>query len=129
MRRLMRQSSASLTLSMSVSSKMMESVGNRYLYVFGYEDPFDRRSNSEHGTDFESSSLVWIIADNEEQALNWGYEISEWFVKLLHEDINISWKKDGFAAWIEYRTEELLQAKLAEILEVQCGAYPNFNPV
>ena len=40
-----------------------------FLFVFGYESPAEWRTNREQGTDFESSSAVWIAASDEESAI------------------------------------------------------------
>jgi hypothetical protein len=104
-------------------------MSKKYLYNFGYEEPSERRSNVEAGTDFESSAAVYVIADNEEQALEWGHEISERFVCLLYRDDRISWKNDGFAAWIEHDPDQLLgdsTDSLTKIPVVRRGEYPDF---
>jgi len=104
-------------------------MSKKYFYIFGYEKPSERCSNVEAGTDFESSAAVYIIADDEQQALEWGHEISERFVCLLYKDDHISWKSDGFAAWIECDPDQLLAGSvysLTEIPVVQHGKYPDF---
>jgi hypothetical protein len=95
-----------------------------YLFIFGYESPDERRSNAEDGTDFESSGAVRIAAGDEAQALAWGNEIAERFVATLYGDSNVSWKKDGFAAWIEDEPDQHLRERWAEIPVVQVGEHP-----
>ena len=102
-------------------------MSRKYLYVFGYEDPDERRSNTEAGTDFESSAAVFIVAESAERALEWGREISERFIRLLYNDDSISWKDEGFAAWIEHDPEQFLRGSSydrSEIPVVRWGDYP-----
>ena len=55
------------------------------LFLFGYESPTERQSNAEHGTDFESSTGVWIASASEQEAVDWGRAIAERFVTWLCE--------------------------------------------
>lgn len=77
----------------------------RFLYSFGYETPKQWKANEEHEWDDESSGALWIEADDEESAIEWGAEISEASVRRLLEssgegDIP-SWKGARFAHWID----------------------------
>jgi len=78
----------------------------RFLYRFGYETPRQWKANEEHEWDDESSGALWIEADDEESAIEWGAEISEASVRRLFEssgwegDIP-SWKGARFAHWID----------------------------
>lgn len=98
-----------------------------YLYVFGYEDPIDRKVNSDVNTDYESSEVIRIIADDEQEALMWGREISERFIQYLFKDNEISWKNDGFASWIESNPNEYLCNQLDTFPLVTVGQYPDFE--
>ena len=69
-----------------------------FLCTFGYESPAEREQNERHGTDFESSKAIWIDAESEADALNWGREIAEQFYHLL---CGRSWRKDNYACWTE----------------------------
>jgi hypothetical protein len=72
-----------------------------YLYQFGFESPRQFRNNDAHGWDDEDSQGVLIEADNEASALAWGQEISERFIQLLFKDKSVSWRRLGYASWIE----------------------------
>jgi len=102
-------------------------VSDDYLYIFGYEDPSERKSNSECGADFESSGQVRIIATDEEEALNWGRNISERFVKFIYGNDQMSWKDERFASWIEHDPDEYLLSKWEKIIVVKVGEYPDFS--
>ena len=102
-------------------------MSDNYLYIFGYEDPSERKSNSECGTDFESSGHIRIIATDEEEALDWGRKISERFVKYIHGDDQISWKDDGFASWIEHDPDAYVGDQWEKLPKVKVGEYPDFS--
>jgi len=74
----------------------------RYLYRFGYQPAHLL------AFDDEDSQCVWIVAENESDALEWGREISEHFVADRWTD-NPSWMASDYAHWIE-TNEETLQA-------------------
>jgi hypothetical protein len=77
----------------------------QYLFVFGYESPAERNTNSHQGTDFESSNAVWIMASSKEQALEVGRQYAEkWVGELFHSAGIVSyegWMAGQFAHWIE----------------------------
>ena len=102
-------------------------MAKEYLYVFGYEDPIDRQSNSDVHTDFETSEVIRILAEDEQQALEWGREISERFIQYLFKDNQISWKNDRFASWIENNPDEYLCKQLDSFPIVKTGQYPDFE--
>lgn len=101
---------------------------NKYFYCFGYEDKFEIETNKSTGTDFESSTGVYIFAETEEDALIWGNEVSEQFFKLVHDDINLSWKKFNYAYWIEYDLKNSGWEHCLEFFpEVKCGLLPDLS--
>lgn len=77
----------------------------RFLFVFGYESPVERTTNSRAGTDFESSSAVWVRADSEDEALQKGRDYAERFVRqqFQHAEVGdfLGWTERNFAHWIE----------------------------
>jgi hypothetical protein len=95
------------------------------LYVFGFEAPAEAKSNAAHGTDFESSACVRIAAESEEEALRWGREVAERFVKELFGDPGISWKALGFAHWIETDPDEALRSAAERCPALKVGEYPS----
>ncbi|HZZ86686.1 MAG TPA: hypothetical protein VFE30_19325 [Anaeromyxobacteraceae bacterium] len=100
-----------------------------HLYVFGYEDPIEAKSNDTHGTDFESSLCFKILAETEEEALRWGQELSESFVKKLFGDPAKSWKAERFANWIEHEPDALLQEAAQRMPPVRVGEHPDFEAI
>ena len=77
-----------------------------FLFVFGYESPEEWRTNRDQGTDFESSSAIWITASDEESALRTGRSYAErWVDELFTKQRNNSfpgWGASGYAHWIEH---------------------------
>jgi hypothetical protein len=79
----------------------------RFLFVFGYESPVERTTNSREGTDFESSCAVWVRADSEGEALRKGRDYAERFVRQQFEHAGVGvfpgWVEGDFAHWIEHK--------------------------
>lgn len=98
-----------------------------YLYVFGYETPEEERCNRTMSTDFESSAMLRILAEDEAAALDWGREVSEAFVKALFQDPSVSWKAAGFACWIERTPDESSRTRWESIPVVAVGQLPDFG--
>ncbi len=77
-----------------------------FLFVFGYESPEEWRTNREHGTDFESSSAVWIAAPDVGSAMRIGQAHAErWVNELFKTHVDIAfpgWSASGYAHWIEH---------------------------
>ncbi|USI76346.1 MULTISPECIES: hypothetical protein [unclassified Sphingopyxis] len=97
------------------------------LYLFGYESPAEFRSNADAGTDFESSTGVWISGAGEEQALQWGRTVAEHFVAWLFEHSGnepYSWEAAQFADWIE--TNPSIQKAATSFPIVAIGELPDF---
>lgn len=91
-----------------------------YLYSFGYETPNQSKLNIEYGWDDEDSESIIILSESADQALIWGEEISERFIKLLYMDINISWKQSGYS----HLVEEINSSK--DYIELQTVCYDEF---
>lgn len=76
-----------------------------FLFMFGYESPAERKTNQEQGTDFESSSAVWVVASDPESALQAGCTYANGWVNemFLKEGIETypGWASSNFARWIE----------------------------
>lgn len=97
------------------------------LFLFGYESPTEKQSNSEHGTDFESSTGVWITSASEQEAVDWGRAIAERFVAWLFEregKPSYSWIDGQFANWVESDLAVLSSANDLPIVPV--GGMPDF---
>jgi hypothetical protein len=77
----------------------------KYLYCFGSETPGQARRNRSFSVDDEDSEAVYIEAADPEQALAWGEEVSERFIRLLFRDPQVSWREMDFARWIAHDAE------------------------
>lgn len=73
----------------------------RYLYVFGFESPEERESNRTEGTDYESSRVVFILAESRQAALTRGQRFARAFVNGLFAGDCESWARENFANWID----------------------------
>ena len=72
-----------------------------HLFIFGFETPSEYEHNAEHGTDDEDCEAVYIQAESEQAAVEWGAEIAEEFLRCLFKDPNVSWKKRTYAGFID----------------------------
>jgi hypothetical protein len=126
----------------------------KYLYIFGYRTPAQTASASEaavisaapnpqcresnakavgssapSGHCEEPSEALFIETDSAEQALAWGREVSEAFLKTLYDDQAISWKALNFAHWIEPNPKlEYPAVTLSGLPLVPVGKLPDFKP-
>src|SRR4051812_26026492 len=77
----------------------------KFLFVFGYERPSEWRTNTNYGTDFESSNALWVIASDKEHALAAGRRFAERWVKELFNEHGMvdyeGWTVANYANWIE----------------------------
>jgi ribosomal protein S18 acetylase RimI-like enzyme len=96
----------------------------KYLFRFGYETPELMQNNDKFGWDDEDSDSVFVIADSEEGALEWGREIAERFVHTLFNDSTISWKERRYEHWIESDPEEIKRVEQSGIPIVITGFHP-----
>ena len=99
-----------------------------YLFGFGYEGPLEMKCNDETGSDYESSVGVFIEADSETEALAWGCEIAERYMKHEHGgDPSISWRARGYAYWIESHPETSSWSHCLTFFQrVTVGEFPVF---
>jgi hypothetical protein len=56
----------------------------QYLYIFGFNTPEQIEGFEKHGWDDEDSEAVFIVAVSEQEALMWGREISQEFVRRVY---------------------------------------------
>ena len=94
----------------------------RFLYIFGFQTPLQR--NNSLAQDDEDSEAIWITAESDQAALDWGREISERFVGLLFNDSSVSWKRDEFAHWLE---DENKARSSSDTPAVRTGEFPDFD--
>jgi hypothetical protein len=95
-----------------------------FLFIFGYESPDERRSNLEHGTDFESSKAIWVIAHSKQRALEIGKQYAEKWVADLFVSHGIAdyegWLESRFAHWIEDEPEHRFPtADLTKLVRIE----------
>ena len=96
------------------------------LFRFGFENPAEVRANTRDGTDYESSTGIWIMSDSDEAASEWGKTIAERLVAYLFEresDFAYSWAEARFAHWIEKDPSALAAASYLPVVAV--GEMPN----
>ena len=99
-----------------------------YLFIFGYEDSVEMKCNDECGTDYESSKGVLIEAVSPEEALAWGREIAEAFMRHENDgDPSISWRARDYAHWIEPHPERSSSSHCLSFFQrVKVGGFPDF---
>jgi len=96
----------------------------RYLYVFGYQTP----PQLARSVDDEDSAAFFIEAPSQAEALAWGREVSEKFVRDLHRNDEVSWKALDYAHWIEdLPSSRFTPADLARLDTVSVGSYPDWS--
>ncbi len=106
---------------------------NKYLYIFGYETPLQKRDNALHGWDDEDSAAVFIVASSKQQALEWGHTIAKRFVGALFDrgfltdpDQDTNWDENAFATWIDNDDAKNYSGEqLRAIPTVEYGEYPD----
>ena len=90
----------------------------KFLFVYGYESPAEWEVNLRAGTDDESSSAVWINANNVADALTTGREFAEKHVASLfapYPELSFpGWVAAGYAHWIENHPLERFSAESLE---------------
>jgi len=104
----------------------------KYLFRFGFCGPDQLKSNEENDWDDESSDALFIEAENERVAEDWGVEVAEYLVRRLFEISNWnepipSWKESAFAYWIEKDVTSLPKDFLDVRLAVKTGELPSFS--
>jgi hypothetical protein len=84
--------------------------------------------NRRTGSDFESSTGVFIEAPSDADALAWGSEISEAFLRHAYGDSAISWKALDYAHWIEADPASCSWKHcLSFFPTVRVGQFPEFS--
>jgi hypothetical protein len=98
----------------------------KYLYIFSYKTPEQSHAVPAETVE-ESCEACFIEADCPENALAWGREVSEAYVRKLFKDESISWKTAGYAHWVESEPQnEYPHDLLAGLPVVSCGDHPRF---
>jgi hypothetical protein len=113
---------------MALAHQKVKTRTNKYLYIFGYQTPEQLAHAAEDEHADESSEAIFIEAESAEQALAWGREISEEYVRLLFREDVIDWKSKNFAHWVESDPQaEYPQDILDNIPVVPYGQHPDFQ--
>lgn len=102
----------------------------KFLFSFGFETPDEERVNNETGSDYESSCSLYIVAENEKQAISWGKEVSENLLHFLYAKKNreYSWEKHNFSFGIEKEPEKNHPPLYLKALKViHFGKYEDFD--
>lgn len=105
---------------------------SQHLFRFGYCTPAQWAANAKHGWDDESSSAFFVESASEDEALEWGREVAEAYVRHLFaqagSEDSPSWKDADFAHWIEDAPDEVFPvATLASLPRVRVGDLPDFG--
>ena len=101
---------------------------NKYLYIFGYRTPEQMALASTDENAEESSEAVFIHAQSQDQALAWGREISDKYIRQLFGDGLVDWKSMNFAHWVESEPQREYPAAILEKLPVVAyGSFPDFK--
>jgi hypothetical protein len=101
---------------------------NKHLYIFSYQTPKQTGVSAREGYAEEASAALFIEAEVAEQALAWGREVSEEYVRRLFPGQTHSWKTLGYAHWIEPEPAQEYPAEvLARLPTVPCGTFPDFE--
>jgi hypothetical protein len=98
-----------------------------FLFRFGFETPVQHVNNEANGWDDEDSHAVFIECDHETDALAWGREVAEAYVRGLwtaRGEEGPSWLASGFAHWIETNADEIARASEWGVPAVQVGEHP-----
>ena len=104
----------------------------RFLFRFGYSTPAQWEGNRTHGWDDECSSAFFVRANSAEDALFWGCEVAECFVRNLFDSAGYrdipSWKAAKYAFWIdENPNTEFSPTELERLPEVVINQIPDFE--
>jgi hypothetical protein len=99
----------------------------KYLYIFGYQTPQQVALAATDQHSEESSEALFIEAESPEQALAWGREISDNFVRRLFHDQPIDWKSMNYVHWVECEQMEFPATILDQLQVVAFGHFPNFQ--
>jgi hypothetical protein len=96
------------------------------LFRFGFENPVEAKCNARDGTDYESSTGIWIISESDEDAMQWGRTIAERLIGFLFDQAQVeaySWADASFAHWIEQEPDALSAASYLPV--VSAGEMPD----
>ena len=96
-------------------------------FQFGYHG-LDAWPLVESDPDFdcESTGILRVVADSEEDALRWGIKVAGWYLSCLHgAESRYNWSSDDYAVWTEKDVTEFDDDET--IVQVDVGEYPSFE--
>ncbi len=100
----------------------------KYLFIFFYETPDQRVDNLVNGFDEEECMGVFIEAETENAALEWGRQVARGYVAALYEAEGSSpgyaWNEADYANWIETNlAERTSPEKLSRLPTLRLGQF------
>jgi hypothetical protein len=114
--------------SRSAAVQKVKTGSNNYLYIFGYQTPDQMSPAAKEEHTEEASEAIFIEAESAEQALAWGREISQEYVRRLFGSKPVDWKSMDFAHWVEPEPQKEYPKDILESLPVVTyGKYPDFQ--
>ncbi|MGE0127897.1 MAG: hypothetical protein AB7U82_07450 [Blastocatellales bacterium] len=105
----------------------------QYLFVFGFCTPQQWLNNERQGWDDEDSYAFFVEAANAEDAMHWGRQVVDSYVRFLFEEAKWpeplpSWRNANFACWIEEHPLDRFSGLAIETLPViSVGEIPSFD--
>lgn len=96
----------------------------RYLYIFTYQTP--QQASVTADSPDESCEAVFIEAPSSEEALAWGRQISDRFLKRIFASSSVTAPARTILDWIELNPEnEYPQEVLGRVKAVSIGEFPD----
>ena len=100
----------------------------KHLFIFFYETPDQRISNLVNGFAEEECMGVFIEAETESAALDWGRRVARGYVAALYEEAGSSpacaWNETDYANWIETNlAERTAPQKLSRLPTLRLGQF------
>lgn len=100
----------------------------KHLFIFFYETPDQRVDNLVNGFDEEECMGVFIEAETENAALEWGRQVARGHVAALYEAEGCSpgyaWNEKDYANWIETNlAERTSPQKLSRLPTLRLGQF------
>jgi len=95
----------------------------KYIYCFGY-----KTDSMLLDDDAETNGVFVILSQDEASALEWGRELSRWYVRSINKEPDAQvWRPDYYANWIERRPRAELQMMVEQSTPVKPGEYPSLD--
>lgn len=96
----------------------------KYYFYFGYHNPSSwNEFRIDPDFDFESTGVILIEAENEDDALLWGRTIAFWYLNKLHKNNDYAWRSENYANWVEEENKSTFDEA---VLNIKAGYFPNY---